>query len=227
MEHLIQAQGDEAALAAVFAIALIPLIIVAGLVIAGLWKIFTKAGEEGWKCLIPFYNQIVLLRIIGRPWWWLPVALLVSFIPFLGLFAGLAFGIVVGIDLAKSFGKDAAYGVGLGLLPFIFYPILGFGSDRYLGPAGPEPRPGYQSLGPGGSQFGGQGAYGGQGYQAPPGQQWGQPQQQGWGEPGAQQPQYQQPQPPQEAGQPQWGAAPPAQPGNDGGDQSGWGQPNG
>jgi hypothetical protein len=41
---------------------------------------------------------------------------------------------IVAIDVAKSFGKDAAYGIGLALLPFIFYPLLGFGDARYLGP---------------------------------------------------------------------------------------------
>ena len=39
--------------------------------IAAFWKIFTKAGEEGWKAIIPIWNTLVLLKIIGREWWWI------------------------------------------------------------------------------------------------------------------------------------------------------------
>ncbi len=96
-------------------------------VIAGWWKIFTKAGEAGWKVLIPIYNIIVTLRIVGRETWWV----ILYFIPIVGLIVA----IVVGIDLAKSFGRGTGFGVGLALLNPIFAPILGFGSDTYKGPA--------------------------------------------------------------------------------------------
>ena len=45
--------------------------LVALLVIAGLWRVFTKAGKPGWAALIPIYNLIVLLQIAGKPAWWL------------------------------------------------------------------------------------------------------------------------------------------------------------
>jgi hypothetical protein len=93
------------------------------LMIAGLWKTFTKAGKPGWASIIPFYNLIVLLDIAGRPWWWLILYL----IPFVNL----VIAIVVSIDVAKNFGKGAGFGVGLAFLSFIFYPILGFGDARY------------------------------------------------------------------------------------------------
>jgi hypothetical protein len=99
------------------------------LLIVAMWKIFTKAGEAGWKSLIPIYNLIVLLRVVGRPWWWV----LLFLIPFVAFIVW----IIVAYDLAKSFGKGAGFTVGLILLPFIFYPILGFGDAAYLGPAGP------------------------------------------------------------------------------------------
>ena len=38
--------------------------------IVAFWKVFTKAGEAGWKSIIPIYNIIILLKIVGRPWWW-------------------------------------------------------------------------------------------------------------------------------------------------------------
>jgi hypothetical protein len=50
--------------------------------VASLWKLFTKAGKPGWASIVPIYNNIVLLEIIGRPWWWL---LIIMLVPFLGL----------------------------------------------------------------------------------------------------------------------------------------------
>jgi len=34
------------------------------------WRIFEKAGKPGWASLIPIYNTIILLEIVGKPWWW-------------------------------------------------------------------------------------------------------------------------------------------------------------
>jgi len=94
-------------------------------VIAGMWKAFVKAGEHGWACLIPFYNIFVMCRMAGRPGWWL----LLMLIPIVGLIVA----IVVCLDLAKNFGKGAGFGIGLALLGFIFWPILGFGDAQYRG----------------------------------------------------------------------------------------------
>lgn len=97
------------------------------LVIAGMWKMFAKAGKPGWAAIVPIYNIIVLLEIVGRPIWWFVLMLipLVNFIVW----------IIVSIDLAKSFGKGTGYGIGIALLGFIFVPMLGFGSATYRGPA--------------------------------------------------------------------------------------------
>jgi len=102
-------------------------VVIAIAIIAGLWKIFTKAGEPGWAAIIPLYNIYILLKIVGRPWWWL----LVMLIPCVGVIVG----IIVSLDLAKSFGKSAGFAVGLILLGFVFIPILGFGDSKYIGPA--------------------------------------------------------------------------------------------
>ncbi len=96
-------------------------------VIAGWWKIFTKAGEAGWKSIIPIYNFIVILKIVGRDWWWV-ILMLIPIVNFIIL-------IIVSLDLAKSFGRGTGFGIGLAFLSFIFAPILGFGSDTYKGPA--------------------------------------------------------------------------------------------
>ena len=51
-------------------------------VIAGLWKVFVKAGHPGWAAIIPIYNVYILLKIAGRPGWWLLLFLVpvVSFV---------------------------------------------------------------------------------------------------------------------------------------------------
>lgn len=91
--------------------------------LASQWKIFSKAGKPGWACLIPIYSTIVLLEIIKKPVWWIFMFL----IPLVNIY----FLIVAMNELSKSFGKSTGFTVGLLLLPFIFYPILGFGSAEY------------------------------------------------------------------------------------------------
>ena len=96
------------------------------LVIAGLWKTFNKAGLPGWGAIIPIYNVYLMLKLAGRPGWWL----LLYLIPCVSL----VIAIIVSLDIAKAFGKGALFGIGLALLGFIFFPILGFGSAQYIGP---------------------------------------------------------------------------------------------
>lgn len=96
------------------------------LMIASMWKIFTKAGKPGWACLIPIYNAYVLLQIAGKPGWWL----VMFFIPI----ANIVFGIMAMIALAKCFGKGGGFVVGLILLPIVFYPMLAFGDAQYTPP---------------------------------------------------------------------------------------------
>jgi len=94
------------------------------------WKIFSKAGQPGWAAFIPIYNTVVLLQIVGRPVWWV----VLSFIPVVNVIMG----IIVFIDLAKSFGKDTMFALGLILLGPIVLPILAFGSAQYGGPSAPS-----------------------------------------------------------------------------------------
>lgn len=96
--------------------------------IAAMWKIFEKAGQEGWKAIIPIYNMYVLLKIVGKPGWWL----LLFLIPIVNY----VFIIWTYNMLSKSFGKEEGFTVGLVLLGIIFFPILGFGEAKYLGPYG-------------------------------------------------------------------------------------------
>ena len=104
------------------------LLVVAAL--AGAWQVFVKAGREGWEAIVPLYNIYALTLITGQPWW-LPVLCL---IPLVNLFA-------IGFlcwKLAERFGQGWPFAIGLVLLPFVFYPVLGFGEAKYT----PPPLPG-------------------------------------------------------------------------------------
>ena len=155
--------------------------------VIGLWKIFTKAGKPGWAAIVPVYNMIVLLEIVGRPAWWV----LFAFAPFVNIF----FLVMVTMDLAKSFGKSSGFGVLMAFFAPIMYLVLGFSEDRYLGPAAAQgayyPGGGYaqqpQYYGPA-PNYGAQPPYNGQPQQP---QQFQQPQ------PPQQYQQTQQPQQPQ------------------------------
>jgi len=95
------------------------------LMIAAQWKVFEKAGVAGWKCLIPIYNIYLLMIIAGKPGWWLILMLipLVSVVVYL----------LAMLSLAGRFSKGPVYGVGLFLLPFIFFPLLAFDGSEYSG----------------------------------------------------------------------------------------------
>ena len=49
--------------------------------IASVWKVFAKAGEPGWASIIPIYNTYVVLKIAGKPWWWLILMLILFWQP--------------------------------------------------------------------------------------------------------------------------------------------------
>ena len=119
-------------LGAFLGVIIIVSLVIAIIQLAGMWKVFTKAGEKGWKCIIPIYNLVILFRISGlSPW--IIFGYLASIIPFVGWIVCLGITIYQCNSLAKAFGKDVGYTIGLLFLPTIFYMILGFGKAEYVG----------------------------------------------------------------------------------------------
>lgn len=166
-EYQYEVSGELSA-GALIALSLFGLAVSVVLIVA-MWRIFTKANQPGWAAIVPIYNTIVLLRIVGRPWWWL----LLMLIPLVNII--LVF--IIYIDLARSFGKGTGFGVLMVFFPYVCILILGFSSARYLGPVaatgGQPPYPGQPyppQQYPGGPY---QQQYQGQPYQA---QQYGAPQ---------------------------------------------------
>ena len=94
-------------------------------VIAGIWKAFEKAGHPGWGAIVPFYNIYIMTQIAKKPGWWV----ILFFVPIVSIIIM----IILSIEIAKNYGKDTGFGIGLALLGFVFWPILGFGDAQYVG----------------------------------------------------------------------------------------------
>lgn len=127
------------------------------LFIVAWWKIFEKAGEAGWKSIIPFYNYYILFKIV----WGNGLLFLLMFIPFVNFIIA----IILEVKLAKAYGQSGGFAVGLIFLPNIFTLILAFGSSQYVGPNGIPANNGFGYGQPGyGPQNFNQQPYGQQGY---------------------------------------------------------------
>jgi len=87
---------------------------------ASYWKLFSKAGQSGWKALIPFFNLFIFTKVIQKPVWWIVFLILIPVGHILGSH-----------QLAKVFGKKILFTVGLIILPFVFLPMLAFGKSEY------------------------------------------------------------------------------------------------
>ena len=114
------------------------------------WNIFTKAGEAGWKSLIPIYGDYVSYKIAWQTsYFWLSfiLGIVASYVSsanlnesiFLTVIATLlriviaVINIMYCIKLSRAFGHGIGFAIGLILLQPIFLLILGFGSDQYYG----------------------------------------------------------------------------------------------
>jgi hypothetical protein len=97
-------------------------------IFAGMWKTFQKAGKPGWAAIVPIYNCIVMLEIAGKPLWWI----ILMFIPLVNL----VIAIIVYHQISLAFRQGVGTTLLLLLLPFIGWPMLGFGNAQYQGSAG-------------------------------------------------------------------------------------------
>ena len=101
---------------------LLVILFVALLIVASMWVVFEKGGQDGWKSLIPIYNMYVLMLVCEKPGWWF----ILLFIPLVGT----VFYLLAMLALAERFGRGPLFGVGLTFLPMIFFPLLAFGGSK-------------------------------------------------------------------------------------------------
>lgn len=97
------------------------------ILVAGMWKMFEKAGLAGWKAIIPFYNLYLEIVYIAKKEWWY---IILYFIPIVNIFVAIK----IHMEIAKNFRISSPFPFSLGLtfLSFIFYPILGFGNYDFI-----------------------------------------------------------------------------------------------
>jgi hypothetical protein len=105
---------------------LIAVVILGLLNVVSMWIVFDKAGEPGWAVLIPFYNLWILAKVGDKPGWEGLAICFVGAIPYIGYFIEIYLWVDISIGVSKAFDRGILFGLGLFLLPFIFYPILAF-----------------------------------------------------------------------------------------------------
>ena len=86
-------------------VGLIIYVVILLVVVAGIWKVFAKAGEPGFAAIVPIWNLLVMVKIAGKPTWWV----VLFFIPVANFIAS----IMVAIGIAERFGKSTGFGLGL------------------------------------------------------------------------------------------------------------------
>jgi hypothetical protein len=120
---IVVTSSESATISPVFWVVYILILVIA---LVANWKIFEKAGEAGWKVLVPFYNTFTLFRISGRNGWWF----LAMLVPLVNIFIYIR----LALDLAKHFGKSTMFAIfGLLIFSFIGYLMLGYGDAKYVG----------------------------------------------------------------------------------------------
>ena len=117
---LAQAAAEQAQAAASTTTSLVVLAFVV-LAIVAMWRVFERAGEPGWAVLVPIYNLYILTRVAQISGWWV----LGAFIPLLNII----FCFATSFGVAKRFNRSSGFGIGLALLPFIFYPVLAWSDE--------------------------------------------------------------------------------------------------
>lgn len=107
--------------------------------VIALAKLFKKAGEDGWKAIIPFYNVFVLIQIAGLNWWYFLIAISgtictiakIDGLNYICNLAGMAVNFFAFYNIAKKMKQQpVGYGVAGALVAPIITMILGF-SDKY------------------------------------------------------------------------------------------------
>ncbi|MBQ3325714.1 hypothetical protein IJG79_00990 [Candidatus Saccharibacteria bacterium] len=117
------------------------------------WRIFVKAGEKGWKSLIPIYNFYILYKICGmKKWFWISIIVSIAVSVLLAIFkfdsvalydaeklkavnwsdnvpalcvliAECIFALIVNIMYVRNTSKVFGKGVGFAICLFFFTPI--------------------------------------------------------------------------------------------------------
>ena len=114
-----------------FVYALAAICIVGFLMTVSIWRVLEMAGQPGWACIVPFYSTMCLAQAGDRSSLIGLACALTAGIPFIGGIISLILLIYITIGIAQTFNRGILFGVGLGLLPLIFFPILAFSENSF------------------------------------------------------------------------------------------------
>lgn len=104
--------------------------------IVGMWKMFEKAGEQGWKSLIPVYNMYTLCELVMGNGMYV-FRLFIFLIPIIGWIPGFYWLFQICKATAQAYGQDPGYAWGYLFLSPVFYCMTGFSdATKYYGPFG-------------------------------------------------------------------------------------------
>ena len=101
------------------------LVVMVAMIVA-MWKLFEKAGEAGWKSLIPFYGSYILFKIA----WGNGLLFLLCLVPCVNIVVLY----IMEYKLCKAFNQEIGIFILMIFLPPVAWLILGFGSAQYIGP---------------------------------------------------------------------------------------------
>lgn len=118
-------QATNVTLYLIGAVFVIVLVIMMVFAIVGTWQIYTKAGEKGWKSLIPIYNNWIFLRLGGQSSWW---AILTIF-PILNLITSVMLAIAA-YNIGLKFHKSGSFVIVYLLFSPIWAIMLGYGENN-------------------------------------------------------------------------------------------------
>lgn len=132
--------GILAGLLVVIGIVFLVLFVIWILTTIGLWKMFKKANEPGWKALIPIYNNFTLCKLVGVNVYWILILFIAGFLSGisdyfrpLSYIVGIYFNVLISFSAAKSYGKDESFGFLNLLVQPIGFMVLGLGNSKYIG----------------------------------------------------------------------------------------------
>jgi hypothetical protein len=101
-------------------------------------QIFKKAGVEGWKAWVPFYNNWILLELGGQKGYWSVLAL----VPLVNIVAAV-FMFIAMYHVGLKLGKSGAFVLLAIFLPFVWFIWLAVDKSTWQGtvPVAVTPQP--------------------------------------------------------------------------------------
>ena len=106
------------------------------------WQIYSKAGRSGWLIMVPIYNALIFADICKVPRTIFILSFMIGFVCGLinndialivNYVCSLSLSAYWSYSLAKVYGRDLWFTMGLIFMPLVFYPILGLGNYEYEG----------------------------------------------------------------------------------------------